>query len=129
MDRWTASARSLASPTASPIAFLGKASAQLLHQLLALLEDAEGQVIHGISKLQVSECSGQFRIWAGNIGALQTIQSTSSLDYRLREVPKVSNQVVSLLEDLEEALTDGTSLYRSNSPAYFCSHKLGTNNS
>ncbi len=108
MDRGTASARSLSSPTASPIAFHGKACSQHCYQLCALLEDAEGQAIYGISHLQVSECSGQFRIWAGNIAALQTVQSASSLDYRLREVPKVSKQVVALLEDLEEALADGT---------------------
>ncbi|PMD16118.1 hypothetical protein NA56DRAFT_649723 [Hyaloscypha hepaticicola] len=125
MDRGTASARSLSSPAASPIAFHGKACSQHFYQLCALLEDAEGQAIYGISHLQVSECSGQFRIWAGNIGALQTIQSASSLDYRLREVPKVSKQVVSLLEDLEEALADviaiasGERENRANSPVPF----------
>ena len=108
MDRWTASARSPASPATSPIAAKGKACAQQFHQLCTLLEDPERQAIYSISHLQASECSGQFRIWAGNIGALQTIQSASSLDYRLREVPKVSKQVLSLLEDLEEALADGT---------------------
>lgn len=119
MDRWTA-------PTASPIASQVKACAEHFHQLCALLEDAEGQAIHDISHLQVSDCSGQFKIWAGNIGALQTIQSASSLDYRLREVPKVSTQVVSRLEDLEEALADGTCSSCSYPTAYRCSHRLGT---
>ncbi|KAH8749410.1 hypothetical protein F5882DRAFT_488661, partial [Hyaloscypha sp. PMI_1271] len=55
---------------------------------------------------QVGDSYGQFKIWAGNIGALQPIQSASSLDYRLREVPKVSKQVVTLLQDLDESLED-----------------------
>jgi hypothetical protein len=126
MDRWATSARSLASPATSPIASQGKACAQHFHQLCTLLEDAERQAMYGISHLQVSECSGQFRIWAGNIGALQTIQSASSLDYRLREVPKVSKQVLSLLEDLEEALADGTRSSCSYPPAFSCPHSLGT---
>lgn len=126
MDRGTTSAHSLSSPAVSPIAFRGKACSQHFYQLCALLEDVEGQAIYGISHLQVSECSGQFKIWAGNIGALQTIQSASSLDYRLREVPKVSKQVVSLLEDLEEALADGTRSLYSHPPAYSYPYNLGT---
>jgi len=108
MDHWTASARSPASPATPSIASQGNTCVQYFDQLCTLLKYSERQAIYGISHLQVSECSGQFRIWAGNIGALQTIQSASSLDYRLREVPKVSNQVLSLLSDLEEALADGT---------------------
>ena len=85
-------------------------------QLCALFEDGKlVQSSYEISPLQVRDSYGQFRIWAGNIGALQTLPSTSSLDYRLREVPKLSEQVIILLEDLEEALEDGThsTLFRS----------------
>jgi hypothetical protein len=91
----------------SPIALRGKACAQHFDQLCTLFEDERRQLSFGISHLQACDCYGQFKIWAGNIGALQTIQIPSSLDYRLREAPKVSQQVVSLLEDLEEALEDG----------------------
>jgi hypothetical protein len=91
---------------ASPIASQGKACAALFDRLCALFENGEQQLTYKISHLEVCDCYGQFKIWAGNIGALQTIQSTSSLDYRLREVPKVSKQVTSLLEDLGEVLED-----------------------
>jgi len=124
MDRRAAS---VASPAASPIASQAKACAQHFHQLCAILECAEGQSIHDISHLQASECNGQFKIWAGNIGALQTMQSASSLDHRLREVPKVSMQVVSLLQDLEEALVDGMARFCSIWLPYICPHNLVTN--
>ncbi|OXV09550.1 hypothetical protein Egran_02691, partial [Elaphomyces granulatus] len=87
----------------SPIA---SACVHRFKQLCALFEDGKRQSSYEISPLQVRDSYGQFRIWAGNIGALQTLPSTSSLDYRLREVPKLSEQVIILLEDLEEALED-----------------------
>jgi hypothetical protein len=81
---------------ASPIASLGKGCARHFEQLCALFEDEERQFIYDISHLQVYDSFGQFKIWAGNIGALQPFHSASSLDYRLREVPKVSKQVVTI---------------------------------
>src|SRR6266480_863288 len=90
----------------SHIASHGKACVRHFDQLCTLFEDQERQAEFDISHLQVCDAYGQFKIWAGNIGALQSIQSASSLDYRLREVPKVSKQVGALLEDLDEALED-----------------------
>ena len=92
---------------ASPVATHGQACARHFDELCALFDDEERQFIYEISRLQVGDSYGQFKIWAGNIGALQPIQSASSLDYRLREVPKVSKQVVALLQDLDESLEDG----------------------
>lgn len=92
----------------SPIASQGKACVHRFEQLCALFEDEKRQSNYKISLLQVRDSYGQFRIWAGNIGALQTLSSTSSLDYRLREVPKLLEQVIILLKDLKEALEDGT---------------------
>jgi len=109
---------------ASPVASRGKACIRHFDQLCALFEDEERQFIYDISHLQICDSYGQFKIWAGNIGALQTIQSASSLDYRLREVPKVSKQVVTLLEDLDEALFDGMHLFCSTPPIYSCSRDL-----
>ena len=92
---------------ASPVAKHGQACAHHFDELCALFDDEERQFIYEISQLQVRDSYGQFKIWAGNIGALQHIQSASSLDYRLREVPKISKQVVALLQDLDGALEDG----------------------
>ena len=49
----------------------------------------------------------RFKIWAGNMGALQDIQFPTSLDYRLREAPRVVALITELLGDLEEALEEG----------------------
>ena len=50
---------------------------------------------------------GRFKIWAGNIGALQG--GRSSLDYRLGDAPHISNLVVQILRDLEDSLKQGLS--------------------
>lgn len=95
----------------SPIASKGQACVRLFDQLSNLFESEERQFIYGISHSKLCDFYGQFKVWAGNIGALQPLQSASSLDHRLRQVPKVSEQVVSLLADLLESLED--SMYTS----------------
>ena len=47
---------------------------------------------------------GRLRVWAANIGAHQTGQS--SLDFRLRDASHISKQVTKLLMDLEQSLHD-----------------------
>jgi hypothetical protein len=47
---------------------------------------------------------GRLRVWAANIGAHQTRQS--SLDYRLRDASHIRSQIVRLLEQVQELLTD-----------------------
>ena len=47
---------------------------------------------------------GRLRVWAANIGAHQTGQS--SLDFRLRDASHISKQVTKLLRDLEQSLHD-----------------------
>src|SRR6266542_2624498 len=103
---------SLASSTG--IAVQAKACIRRFDQLCTFFEDEERQFVYEISHLQVCDCYGKFKIWAGNIGALQAISSASSLEYRLRNVPKVSKQVISLLEDLDEALEGGMHSFHSN---------------
>jgi hypothetical protein len=49
---------------------------------------------------------GRFRIWANNIGALQDASRTTSLEYRLRDAPKIVRRILELLEDVEETLSD-----------------------
>ncbi|OXV08800.1 hypothetical protein Egran_03437 [Elaphomyces granulatus] len=90
----------------SPIASYGKVCVHRFEQLCALFEDEKLQSRYEISLLQVHDSYGQFKIWASNIGALQSLPSSSSLDHRLREVPKLSEQVVNLLEDLGRSLED-----------------------
>ena len=47
---------------------------------------------------------GRFRVWAGNIGALQPATKTSSLEHCLREASQLKRQVVKLLQDLCQSL-------------------------
>ena len=53
---------------------------------------------------------GRLKIWAGNIGAFQELPLPSSLDYRLREAPRIIAQVIELLNDLDETLQEGTAI-------------------
>lgn len=55
---------------------------------------------------QVEDQAGRFKIWAGNLGAFQRLPSTASLDYRLKDSPKVAAQVQELLQDLHNLLKD-----------------------
>jgi hypothetical protein len=54
---------------------------------------------------------GRFKIWAGNIGAFQPFDLKSSLDFRLRDTPKISTQILEILDDLAESLEDGAYFY------------------
>ena len=47
---------------------------------------------------------GRLRMWAGNIGAHQSGQS--SLDFRLRDSSHIRDKIISLLEDLPQRLQD-----------------------
>ncbi|KAG4258054.1 hypothetical protein FPRO04_02561 [Fusarium proliferatum] len=51
---------------------------------------------------------GKFRIWCGNLGALQT--GYSSLDYRLRESPLMQKNISQLLQQLGIALVESTAV-------------------
>lgn len=57
-----------------------------------------------VSSLAWGDELGRLRIWAANIGAHQTGQS--SLDFRLRDASHISKQVTSLLRDLDQSLND-----------------------
>ncbi len=73
--------------------------------LCALLPEADQ-----IARPALVDLLGRFKIWAGNIGAFQELPLPSSLDYRLREAPKIVDQVIELLDDLDETLQEGTAI-------------------
>ncbi|MCJ1464450.1 hypothetical protein MMC07_003063 [Pseudocyphellaria aurata] len=75
-------------------------------QLRVMLETSDPPKPGGISYSTACDELGRFRIWAGNVGALQHGRSQSYLDSRLREDPKIFDQVVDLLEDLSESLEE-----------------------
>jgi hypothetical protein len=47
---------------------------------------------------------GRFRVWSGNLGALQ--KGHSSLDYRLRDSPLLSSNALKLLEELADNVNE-----------------------
>ncbi|KAK7190075.1 hypothetical protein DPSP01_006371 [Paraphaeosphaeria sporulosa] len=57
---------------------------------------------HAIDFEALQDELGRFRVWSGNLGVLQ--KGHSSLDYRLRDAPLLSNEVLKLLNELEENL-------------------------
>lgn len=62
---------------------------------------------HGLDSEALQDEFGRFRVWSGNLGVLQ--KGHSSLDYRLRDAPLLSNEVSKLLKELEQNLQAGTS--------------------
>ncbi|KAK7425122.1 hypothetical protein QQX98_000036 [Neonectria punicea] len=105
-----ASVSTLATPAKlSPIATHSKACLRLFESLSDLIT-SKNAPIDGFTQTQVLDHYGQLRVWASNIGALQPRHTASSLDYRLRDAPKIAAEVVSLLGDLAETLEDGKSL-------------------
>jgi hypothetical protein len=58
----------------------------------------------------VEDSLGRFRVWASNIGALQPKESTTSLDYRLRDAASMRAGVLSGLERLQLCTNKGKKL-------------------
>ncbi|KAF2737056.1 hypothetical protein EJ04DRAFT_431748, partial [Polyplosphaeria fusca] len=80
------------------------ACAQLFNKLTTTLQDPECQRRSALSHTGVDDQYGRFRIWGGNLGAFQRLPASSSLDHRLRESPKVAEQIHELLEDLQDSI-------------------------
>lgn len=82
------------------IASKAKVNARLFDELCYLPET--GLTVRTV----LVDQSSRFQIWATNIGALQEPPLPSSLDHRLREAPRVADQIKGLLDDLVEALQE-----------------------
>jgi hypothetical protein len=78
--------------------------ARLLNNLSSQLLDGEWETRAALSQPSVEDEGARYKIWAGNLGAFQRLPATSSLDYRVRESPKVATQIQELLEDMRHAL-------------------------
>lgn len=75
--------------------------------LSRLLANAEVEEQFGIKQLDCNDEQSRFKLWAGNIGALQDSRLASSLEHRLRDARGVANQVIDLLEEMIGDLEDG----------------------
>lgn len=97
--------------TTASIASHARLSLRYFDQLSLLLQDPDHQQHAAISYSAACDELGRFRIWAGNIGALQDDPKRTSLGFRLREAPRVANQVVELLQDLSESLEESSTSF------------------
>ena len=61
-------------------------------------------IARGSALESMSEERGRFTVWAGNISAHRTESSRRSLEYRLRDASSLRNTLLSLLQDLSQAL-------------------------
>ena len=59
---------------------------------------------NSIDREALEDEMGRFRVWCGNLGALQ--KGHSSLEYRLRDSPLLSSNTLKFLEELEENLRE-----------------------
>ena len=69
--------------------------------LAAALQDPEHRELMPPEKLEAEH--GRFKIWSGNLGALQ--RGRSSLDFRLRESTVMRMTILKLLARLDQTLT------------------------
>ena len=74
------------------------------NQLLERVERPDYAHEHEVSSTLWADELGRLRIWAANIGAHQTGQS--SLDFRLRDASHISRQITKLLRDLHQSIGD-----------------------
>ncbi|KAI1400293.1 hypothetical protein F4819DRAFT_378459 [Hypoxylon fuscum] len=70
---------------------------------------------HNDIKNVVDEFS-RFKLWSGNIGAHHN--GRRSLDYRLRDASHLQKQVISLLEELRDSLSEITSILEGDEPPW-----------
>jgi hypothetical protein len=91
----------------SPISVRAKKCTDLLTQCSELFRQPDHEDYSGVSSDEISDSLGRFRIWAGNIGALQQAEVKSSLDHRVRDTPKIAAQISKILDDFVESLEDG----------------------
>lgn len=91
-----------------PIAHDAKRVDRLFRQVAEALRQGNFQndVSQGISKSEVSDTLGRYRIWTGNIGVFQQSEPKSSLSFRIRDAPKIRGQITELLDDIAESLDD-----------------------
>ncbi|TVY27474.1 Exocyst complex component [Lachnellula hyalina] len=92
--------------TTSPISSRAKKCIELFDELLGLPRKSDALDGEDACAAEAVDCLGRFKIWAGNIGALQRPESQSSLDYRLRDASKIAAQIVDLLDELAESIED-----------------------
>lgn len=74
------------------------------NQIQEIVEQSQYDYEEDVSSVSWTDELGRLRVWAANIGAHQTGQS--SLEYRLRDASHIRRQITKLLKDLDGILND-----------------------
>src|SRR5450755_2159911 len=88
------------------IATQGWVCVNYFDQIVLLLKDPGQENKADIKHLAVKDEFSRFKLWAGNIGALQDAYRKTSLEFRLRKAPRVVTHIIKLLRDLTTALEE-----------------------
>ncbi|KAJ4989340.1 hypothetical protein SVAN01_05065 [Stagonosporopsis vannaccii] len=86
------------------------------HALVNALITSGGQWEEQIERESLEDEFGRFRVWSGNLGALQ--KGHSSLDYRLRDSPLLSGNSLKFLEELKHNLDEAIAIVREDRLPY-----------
>lgn len=88
----------------SSIASSIKAALKSFNEFIQQIKAPDCEAVEGLSIRGWEDELGRLRVWAANIGAHQTNQS--SLDFRLRDASHVREQIIKLLGSLTRRLDD-----------------------
>lgn len=83
----------------SSLRFATAANVRAFSDLTEALATSDGKFSNSIDYEGLQDEIGRFRVWSGNLGALQ--KGHSSLDYRLRDSPLLSSNALKFLNELE----------------------------
>ncbi|KAF2181759.1 hypothetical protein K469DRAFT_691838 [Zopfia rhizophila CBS 207.26] len=84
--------------------------------LFATLRKSDSAFKQPIDSEALEDEFGRFRVWSGNLGALQ--RGHSSLDYRLRDSPLLQSNTLKLLEELNNNLSEAIAVVSGNRLPY-----------
>ena len=80
------------------------ANVRAFQTLSHALSTGDGAWDESVDRDALDDETGRFRVWSGNLGALQL--GHSSLDYRLRDSPLLSGNALKFLQELQENLNE-----------------------
>lgn len=88
----------------STIRLATASNVRAFHDLSHALSSSDNKWEDSIDREALDDEIGRFRVWSGNLGALQ--KGHSSLDYRLRDSPLLSGNALRFLQELQENLNE-----------------------
>ncbi|KAL5121728.1 hypothetical protein ACEQ8H_000415 [Pleosporales sp. CAS-2024a] len=88
----------------SSIRLATAANVLAFQNLTNALNTSDGKWAHLLDYNELADEVGRFRVWSGNLGALQ--KGHSSLDYRLRDSPLLSSNALKFLKELENNINE-----------------------